>query len=97
MLTAKTEGVDKLNRDMKAAQETLKELEAGIKVPAFDPADPASIEMAIKLVEDEIDNKVGNQSENFIVKPMVEAFKKHCRDSILERAASARLEDENKQ
>ena len=52
-------GLDKLQRQLKDAQEVLQRLDGELCTVNFDPHDPASIEQAVQQVETVIDEAVG--------------------------------------
>ena len=73
----------------------LSELEGEIAEVKFDPFDPQSIEVAIQQFEAEIDEKASGYSGNEMVQGIIADLKEIGRDSILERAATARLEQKD--
>lgn len=87
----KITGLDKIQKDLKDAQRALNELDGELGVVNFDPNDPASIESAIHSVNRMIDERLGKYSSNPIVAPLAEQMKEKYRESILEKAAEARL------
>lgn len=87
----KISGLDTLSKQLEEAQKTLAELEGELSVH-FNPGDPASIEAAIQEAEAVVDSKVGSAAGNPLVAQMVEGLKEQYRQSILDRAAAARLE-----
>lgn len=90
----KITGLDKLQKSLKDAQRALSELDGELGVVNFDPNDPASIEGAIQSVNRMIDERLGEYSSNPIVGPLVEQMKEKYRESILEKAAEARLKSD---
>lgn len=91
----KITGLDKLQRDLADAQKALAAIDGELGSVRFDPHDPSSIESAIASVEQMIDERVGAYASNPIVKPMVGEMKEKYREAILERAAAARLEEDD--
>ncbi|CAM3956552.1 Phage protein [Bordetella tumbae] len=87
----KITGLDKLQKNLKDAQRALSELDGELGVVNFDPNDPASIEAAIQSVNRMIDERVGEYSANPIVGPLADQMKEKYRESILQKAAEARL------
>jgi len=90
----KITGLDKLQKDLKDAQRALSELDGELGGVNFDPNDPASIEGAIQSVSRMIDDRLGEYSSNPIVVPLAEQMKEKYRESILEKAAEARLKSD---
>ena len=90
----KVTGLDKLQKNLKDAQRALSELDGELGVVNFDPNDPASIEGAIQSVNRMIDDRLGEYSSNLIVGPLAEQMKEKYRESILEKAAEARLKSD---
>lgn len=85
-------GLDHLPRQLKEAQEALKDVDGDLCTVNFDPSDPASIEEAIQQVETVIDERIGRYASNPIIKPLAAEMKERYRSEILERASAARLE-----
>ncbi|WP_264310381.1 hypothetical protein [Pseudomonas putida] len=85
-------GLDKLQRQLKDAQEVLERLDGDLCTVNFDPYDPASIEQAVQQVEAVIDEAVGRHGSNPIIQPLAAEMKERYRSEILDRAAAARLE-----
>lgn len=91
----KMTGLDALSRELNDAQKALSELDGDLAQVSFDPEDPASIERAIQQVETAIDEKIEPYSRNEIVVSIAEELKENARETILERAAAARLEKDS--
>lgn len=87
----KITGFDKLQRDLKQAQQAMQAIDGELGSVNFDPNDPSSIEAAIASVEQMIDEKIGIYASNPIVGPMIDGMKEQYREGILEKAAEARL------
>ncbi len=87
-------GFDKLTRDLNEAQKAISALDGEIGTVKFDADDPASIEAAIQQTEVLLDERLAEYSSNPIVGPMLEGLKEQYRDGILERAATARLQQD---
>lgn len=83
-------GIDKLQRDLRDAQQALGDLDGDLCTLQFDPNDPASIEGAIAEMEQTIDERVGRFAGNPIVAPLVAGAKDHFRQAILDKAAASR-------
>ena len=91
----KISGFDKLQRQLKEAQKALSEVDGKLGEVHFNSEDPASIDGAIKEMERILDERVGRYASNPIVAPLIEGAKESYRQAILEKAAAARLEDDN--
>lgn len=90
----KVTGLDKLTKELEDAQRALAQIDGDIGNVSFDPHDPTSIERAIVAMEQMIDAKVGRYAKNAIVGPMIEQMKEQYRAEILQKAAAARLSEE---
>lgn len=90
----KITGLDKLQKNLKDAERALSESDGELGVVNFDPNDPASIEGAIQSVNRMIDERLSEYSSNPIVGPLAEQMKEKYRESILEKAAAARLQSD---
>lgn len=91
----KITGFDKLQRQLKDAQKALSAIDGELGKVHFNPDDPASIDGAIKEMENILDERVGQYASNPIVAPLIEGAKESYRQAILDKAAEARLEGEN--
>ncbi len=93
----KITGLDKLQKELKEAEQALNELDGELGVVNFDPHDPASIEAAIQSVNRMIDSRIEPHANNPIVGSLAEQVKETYRENILQKAAEARLpSDEDK-
>src|ERR1019366_8445610 len=90
-------GLDKLSRDMDEAQKVLSLLDGELGTVSFNPSEPASIEAAIQQAESMIDDRLAAYSSNPIIGPMIDGLKEQYRNGIIERAAAARLGEEQKE
>lgn len=90
-LMFKVTGLEKLQQELKEAQDAFKELDGDLGTVSFDANDPASIEAAILSADQMIDDRVGQYASNPVVNPVIEQLKESYRESILEKAAEARL------
>ncbi|RIA22555.1 hypothetical protein DFO61_3243 [Ectopseudomonas oleovorans] len=88
----KITGLDKLQRDLEEAQRALGELDGELGTINFNPHDPSSIEAAIQSVYRMVDERAGRYASNPVVGPMIEEMKESYRESILQKAAEARLQ-----
>lgn len=83
-------GFDKLTKTLDDASRAFKELDGTITEVRFDPNDQASIDEAIRTMENAIDQKVGAFRSNPMVAQLIPEMKARYRDGILARAESAR-------
>lgn len=90
----KIEGLDKLQRDLKRVQDAISELDGDLGSVSFNPDDPESIDLAISSMEKLIDDKVAGFEDNDIVASLIDEMKGQYRAMILEKAAEARLREE---
>ncbi|SIN89529.1 hypothetical protein [Salinivibrio sp. ES.052] len=88
----KINGLDKLQKELKQAEQALNELDGELGVVNFDPHEPTSIEAAIQSVIRMIDNRVEPYVDNPIVESLAEQMKESYRENILQKAAEARLQ-----
>ena len=87
----KISGLDKLQRELKTAQEALAELGGELGSVSMDPYDPPSIDQAIGAMERIIDAKVATYENNEFISSLAQDMKENYRSMILESAAEARL------
>lgn len=84
-------GLDKLQRDLAAAEKAFKELDGTLGSVEYDAHDPLSIEQAIAKMHQEIDTRVGSYASNPFVRPIVDQFKETVRQHIIDQAVEKRL------
>ena len=89
----KMSGLDKIQRELEEAQRALGSLDGELGSISFNPHDPASIESAIQSVFRMVDERASVYASNPIVGPLVEQMKEGYRESILQKAAEARLQE----
>ncbi|WP_273691166.1 hypothetical protein [Ketogulonicigenium vulgare] len=87
----KVKGFDRLQRELKRAQQALGELGGEIGGVSFNPEDPESIDQAISSMERIIDEKLVGFEDNAIASSLAAQMKEQYRSGILQRAAEARL------
>lgn len=87
----KIKGLDKMQRELKRAQEALGELDGDLGTVSMNPEDPASIDQAIIAMERIIDTKVAGYEDSEFIRNLAEEMKVKYRAMILEKAAEARL------
>jgi hypothetical protein len=89
---ARISGLDAFRRTIDDARTALRDLDGRLGEVTFDPSDPESIEAAIRESERMIDERVSRHGGNPIIAPLVEQAKARFRQSIVDKAAAARLE-----
>jgi hypothetical protein len=87
----KITGLDKLQRELAEAQRAMSDVDGDLATVRFDPNDPSSIEAAIQSVNQMVEQRVGQYASNPIVGPMIDQMKEAYRESIVKRAAAARI------
>lgn len=76
-------GFDKLQRQLQQAQRAVAGLDGEIAEIEFDPGDQASVEAAIRQMEQAIDTKVGqNAANNPLVHQIVQGLKDQYRAAM---------------
>lgn len=90
----KITGLDKLQKNLKEAEQALNELNGELEVVNFDPHDPTSIEATIQSVNRLIDNCIEPYTDNSIVGSLADKMKESYRENILQKAAEARLKSD---
>lgn len=88
----KITGIDKLQKDLKEAEQALNELDGELGVVNFDPHDPASIEVAVQSVMRMIDSRIEPYTDSPVVELLADQMKESYRENILQKAAEARLQ-----
>jgi hypothetical protein len=84
-------GLDKLQRDLENAQRALKALDGTVADLKFDRNSQASIDSAIREIEDAIDDKTRPYRGNPFVESVAKGLKAQYRAAILEQAAKSRV------
>jgi hypothetical protein len=93
-LMVKIKGLDKLQRDLRRAQDALTGLDGELGSVSFNPEDPASIDQAIMAMEKIVDEHVAGYDDSEIIGSLSDDMKEQYRAMILEKAAEARLKDD---
>lgn len=91
----KLEGLEQVTKNLDDAAKALEQMDGEIGTVNFDPEDPASIDRAIHLVNQMIDEEVRGYESNPIISGLIDEMKSSYREAILEKAAAARLERSN--
>jgi len=90
----KITGLDELTRKLQEAQQALEDFDGNIAELKFDPFDPVSIDHAIQELNRSVDERLGSFYGNPIVDDVADKFKEAAREEILQRAAAARIDNE---
>lgn len=90
----KITGLDSLQKTLSEAQIALEAVNGELGTLTFNPDDPASIEAAIAESERLVDERLGAYVGNSIVEPLIQQMKDAFRTAVIEKAAEARLKDE---
>ncbi|MDI5936361.1 hypothetical protein [Halomonas kalidii] len=90
----KITGLNKLQKELKEAEQALSQLDGELGVVNFDPDDPASIEAAIQSVIRIIDSRIEPYADNPIVGSLADQMKESYRENMLQKAAEARLQSD---
>lgn len=93
----KISGLSELTRQLEDAQAAMANIDGQIGTVSFECDDPASIEAAIQEVERMINEKLGQYESNLLVAPIIANLKTQYREAIVQRAAEARLENQDKE
>ena len=91
----KISGLDQLTKQLEQAQQAIDELDGELGTVSLDPNDPASIDAAILQANAALDAKVVTWVKNPLVAQLAEAMKEQFRETIIQRAAAARLEGDD--
>ena len=89
----KITGFDELGKSLDELQKATAALDGDIASVNFDPSDPESIEHAVLAAYASIDERVAPFIRNEMVAELAADFKEVARQAILDRAAAARLEE----
>ena len=87
-------GLAELQKTLSDAQAALEAVNGELGTLTFNPEDPASIEAAIVEAERLVDERLGPYAANPIVGPLIQQMKDAFRTAVVEKAAEARLADE---
>ena len=90
----KIKGLDKLQRDLKRAQDALGELDGELGSVSFNPEDPASIDQAITKMERLIEARLAGNENSNLIGSLAEQMKEKYRAMIIQKASEARLKDD---
>jgi hypothetical protein len=88
----KIEGLEKLTRQLSEAEKAIASIDGDLGSVNFNPNDPESIERAIIEVENLVDSKLHDYADNPLVTQLAEQMKEQLRETIIGKAAEARIE-----
>jgi diketogulonate reductase-like aldo/keto reductase len=89
----KITGLDGLQRELEETQRALEMLDGELGTVNFNPDDPSSIEAAIQTMYKMIEDRAGMYASNPIVGSLIDQMKEAYRENILQKAAEARLQE----
>lgn len=87
----KFKGFDAIKKKTEQLSKFAKEIDGELAHVKFDPSDPASIEAALQEINDAIDAKTKSYERNDWIQNLAEQLKEHGRNSVLKKAAAARI------
>jgi len=82
IMSIRINGLDKLQRQLKEAQQAVKKLNGEITTLEFNPDDPHAMHLAIRQMESSVDSRVARYRNNPFVVEMVKATKEKFRNEI---------------
>lgn len=91
----KITGLKELSKKMDELAKFGSEMDGELAHVSFDPHDPSSIETAIQQACDAVDERAKAYSRNDLVQNLAAQAKESFREQILERAAAARMKDDD--
>lgn len=83
----KVSGLEDLQRILGEFQRALQDLDGSVATLSFNPADPRSLENAIREMEEAVDQKAAPYAGNPFVSEIARATKEAFRRKILDRAS----------
>jgi len=92
----KISGLKELQRKMNDVAKFASEMDGELAQVTFNPNDPSSIEIAIQVACDAVDQRAKSYPRNDLVQELAGQVKEGFRERILERAAAARMEADEK-
>lgn len=87
----KINGLNQLSKQLEQVGKFAKEIDGTLGKVSFDPFDAESIEHAIVNIENLIDERAQSYSSNPMVVELVANMKNSYRQQIIDRAAAARI------
>ena len=88
-------GLEDLSKTIKELEKFLSEIDGELGTVNFDPFDAESIEQAIIAMERMIDDKSMTYSRNPMVQEIAIETKVNYRQAIIDKAAEARIQNED--
>ncbi len=89
----KIQGLDQLTKQLQEIERFTSDIDGTLGEVKFDPFDAESIEHAIVAMENMIDQKAQNYASNSMITDLVHNMKVGYRQQIIDKAAEARLEN----
>ncbi|MGB3549627.1 MAG: hypothetical protein WA993_02980 [Candidatus Binatus sp.] len=90
-MSVKITGLDKLQRDLEEAQRAFRSLDGTITTLKFNPADPKSVEEAIRQMEAAVDSKTALYRGNLLVSKVAQGLKDKYREKIRGRSNTGQV------
>jgi hypothetical protein len=87
----KITGFEAIKKKTNQMEKFAEEIDGELASVSFDPANPASIEAALQEISDVIDEKTKSYERNDWIQNLAAQLKEHARNNILEKAAAARM------
>jgi hypothetical protein len=87
----KFNGLDAITKKIDQMSKFAEEIDGELAHVQFDPSDPASIEAALQEINDAVDAKANSYGRNDWIQNLAEQLKEQGRNSVLEKAAAARI------
>lgn len=92
----KVTGFEAIKKKTDQMAKFAEEIDGGLASVSFDPADPESIEAALQQISDAIDEKTKSYERNDWIQNLAAQLKEHARNSVIEKAAAARMDNRDK-
>jgi hypothetical protein len=89
MINAKIAGLDKLQRELEDAQRAFQSLNGTVATLEWNPADPTSVQEAIRTMEAAVDRNTAPYRGNDLVVRVADGLKETYRRRILEQRSAA--------
>jgi uncharacterized alpha-E superfamily protein len=87
----KIKGFDAIRKKTEQLSKFAKEIDGELANLSFDPNNPESIEVALQQISDAVDEKTKSLERNDWIQNLAEQLKEQARNSVLEKAAAARI------
>jgi hypothetical protein len=89
MISVKITGLEKLQRELLEAQRAFQSLDGTVATLRWNPADPKSVQEALRHMEAAVDRKTAPYRGNDLVFKVADTLKETYRKRILERRTAA--------